>query len=588
MNKTAKKHGKISRLAALLLAAVLVLGLAACGGASNNTPANDSGNVTPSNDSGNTPGGDPQPAAPNGQIVVLYTSDVHCGIDQGFGYAGLAQVRKNLEAQGYATILVDNGDAIQGEAIGTLSKGEAIIKLMNEVGYDVAIPGNHEFDYGMPQFLKLAEMAKFQYISCNFNKEGELVFKPYTIIEAAGRKIGFVGVTTPESLTSSTPASFQDENGNYIYGFLEDENGQAVYDAVQKAVDAARADGAELVYCLGHLGLYGTYSPWSYEDVVRNTNGIDVFFDGHSHDSEQVVMKNKDGDDVIRSACGTKLSSIGYSFIGADGKVGDTNIWTWANKTSAPDLFGISNSVKAAVDAANAENSTLLGTVVAHTNVELTINDPIEKDSSGKPVRMVRRADTNLADLCADAVRSAGKADVALLNGGGVRVSIAKGDITYGNIISVFPFGNELCVIEATGQQILDALEWGAKDVPREFGGFLQVSGLSYSIDVKIPSPCVASEKSMLVGISGQRRVSDVKVGGEPIDPARTYTVAGLDYLLLSNGDGNTAFDGCKLLQDRVQIDNQVLINYIVDALGGQVGTGYEDPYGDGRIVVKQ
>ncbi len=577
---------KLHKTLLIILALAVVFSFTACGAPAQPNNSNTAADNTQQNNSNTVP--DNTKEEKNGQIVVLFTSDVHCGIDQGFGYAGLMQIRENLESQGYTTILVDNGDSIQGEAIGTLTRGEAVIDLMNTLGYDVAIPGNHEFDYSVPRFLELAEKAEFPYISCNFNKQGELIFKPYTIIEAAGKKIAFVGVTTPKTLTSSTPVYFKDDNGNFIYGFMQDETGQAVYDAVQKAVDAARAEGADLVYCMGHLGMTGSFSPWSYEDVVRNTTGIDVFLDGHSHDTEQVVMKNKDGDPVIRSGCGTKLGAIGYSFIDADGKVGDTNIWTWSNKTNAQQLFGLKNKAQEAVDKANEEITATLKKVVAHTSVDLTINDPEETDSAGKPIRMVRRAETNLGDLCADAIRFAGKADVALTNGGGVRVSIPKGDITYLDIISVFPFGNELCVAEATGQQILDCLEWGAAAIPKEFGGFIQVSGITYTINVNIPSPCIADENNMMTGIEGARRVSDVMIGGEPIDPAKTYTVAAFDYLLIDSGDGNTAFQGCKLLQEKVKIDNQLLIDYIVEELEGTVGTSYEDLTGDGRITIIQ
>ena len=202
-------------------------------------------------------------AEKNGDIYILFTSDVHCGIDKGFGYAGLQQVRDTLEAQGYETILVDDGDAIQGEPIGTLSEGEAIIDLMNDLKYDVAIPGNHEYDYGMPRFLELVEKAEFLYISCNFTYLDELVFEPYIIKEAAGKKIGFVGVTTPLTITASTPVYFQDENGEYVYGFMSDDTGERVYQAVQSAVDAARAEGADYVYVIGHMGNGAEFKPWT-------------------------------------------------------------------------------------------------------------------------------------------------------------------------------------------------------------------------------------------------------------------------------------------------------------------------------------
>ena len=525
-------------------------------------------------------------AEKNGDIYILFTSDVHCGIDQGFGYAGLQQVRDTLEAQGYETILVDDGDAIQGEPIGTLSEGEAIIDLMNDLNYDVAIPGNHEFDYGMPRFLELVEKADFPYISCNFTYLDELVFEPYIIKEAAGKKIGFVGVTTPLTITASTPVYFQDENGEYVYGFMSDDTGERVYQAVQSAVDAAREEGADYVYVIGHMGNGAEFKPWTYADVISHTDGIDVFLDGHSHDTDQVIMKNKDGEDVPRSAVGTKMACIGYSHISAEGDIVETGIWSWPNKTSAPELLDIHNEIRDRVDEAQQELAEELDKVVASTAVTLTINDPEAVDSSGNPVRMIRRAETNLGDLCADAARDQSGADIAFVNGGSIRVSVEKGDITFGNILAVHPFGSMLCVLEVTGQQILDALEWSCRSVPDENGGFNQVSGLTFEINSAIDSPCKADKDGMCTGIEGERRVQNVMVGGEALDPEKTYTLAGYDYQLRQQGDGYTAYDGAPVLQDNVKLDNQVLIDYIVDTLGGNVGGEYADPYGEGRITI--
>ena len=525
-------------------------------------------------------------AEKNGDIYILFTSDVHCGIDKGFGYAGLQQVRDTLEAQGYETILVDDGDAIQGEPIGTLSEGEAIIDLMNDLKYDVAIPGNHEFDYGMPRFLELVEKADFPYISCNFTYLDELVFEPYIIKEAAGKKIGFVGVTTPLTITASTPVYFQDENGEYVYGFMSDDTGERVYQAVQSAVDAAREEGADYVYVIGHMGNGAEFKPWTYADVISHTDGIDVFLDGHSHDTDQVIMKNKDGEDVPRSAVGTKMACIGYSHISAEGDIVETGIWSWPNKTSAPELLDIHNEIRDRVDEAQQELAEELDKVVASTAVTLTINDPEAVDSSGNPVRMIRRAETNLGDLCADAARDQSGADIAFVNGGSIRVSIEKGDITFGNILAVHPFGSMLCVLEVTGQQILDALEWSCRSVPDENGGFNQVSGLTFEINSAIDSPCKADKDGMCTGIEGERRVQNVMVGGEALDPEKTYTLAGYDYQLRQQGDGYTAYDGAPVLQDNVKLDNQVLIDYIVDTLGGNVGGEYAAPYGEGRITI--
>ena len=520
-----------------------------------------------------------------GDVVILFTSDVHCGIDQGFGYAGLQAVREYLKAQGNDVLLVDDGDNIQGEPVGTMSRGDICIDLMNAMGYDVAIPGNHEFDYGMEQFLALAAKAKFPYISCNFNKSGELVFEPYVIKEAGGAKIAFVGVTTPKTLTSSTPRYFQDENGEFVYGFMQDDDGQGVYDAVQKAVDDARAEGADFVVVMGHMGNEAECTPWTYADVISHTSGIDVFLDGHSHDSDQVVMKDKDGKEVPRSACGTKLASIGWCRIAADGKV-TTGLYNWNNEGSVPAMLGLNNDMSKAVNSAMDKLNEQVKEVVAKTTVDLTINDPVEVDANGKPIRMVRRAETNLGDLCADAYLDQSGADIAFVNGGGVRVSIPAGDITLNDILKVHPFGNEMCVIEVTGQQVLDALEWGSRAVPGESGGFLQVAGLTYEIHSYIDSHCTNDENGLFTGVKGERRVKNVMVDGEPIDPKATYTLASHNYMLLDNGDGYTMFDGCQVLQNSVKLDNQVLIDYITESLGGVIGEEYEDPYGQGRITI--
>ncbi len=517
-------------------------------------------------------------------LVILYTSDVHCCVDQGFGYVGLKAVRDSLEAAGNYTLLVDDGDSIQGEPLGTMTSGEADIDLMNAVGYDIAIPGNHEFDYGMDRFLELAEKAEFPYISCNFNKEGELVFDPYIIKEFDGVKIGFVGVTTPKTLTSSTPKYFQDENGNFIYGFLQDGTGEGVYNAVQKAVDDARAEGAQYIVVMAHLGNEAECSPWTYAEVIENTNGIDFFLDGHSHDTDQLVVKNKDGEDVIRSACGTKMGGIGWAKITVDGEL-SAGLYSWNNDVSAPELLGIKNEISDVLDAETAELDEALQTVVAKSAVELTITDPEAVDGEGKPIRIVRRAETNLGDLCADAYLDQSGADIAFVNGGGIRISLPKGDITLNDILKVHPFGNSMCVIEVTGQQILDALEWGAHAMPGENGGFLQVAGLTYEIHTYIDSTCTQDENSMFTGVTGEYRVKNVMVGGEPLDLEKTYTLASHNYMLKNNGDGYTMFAGANILQDEVKLDNQVLKDYITGTLGGVIGEEYADPYGQGRII---
>ena len=514
-------------------------------------------------------------------VVVLFTSDVHCGVDQGFGYAGLAAVRDNLAKTNHV-LLVDNGDSIQGEPIGTMTTGESNIELMNAVGYDIATIGNHEFDYGMDRFLELTKKANFPYISANFMHNDELVFAPYVIKEFDGVKIAFVGITTPKTTTSSTPKYFQDETGKFVYTFCQDETGEKLYAAVQKAVDDARAEGAAYVVAMAHLGIEGESAPWMSTDVIANTTGINALLDGHSHSIlEQEKVKNKDGEEVLLAACGTKLQAIGYLRISAkDGSMA-TGLYKWdtSNAVSLPDLIGLDNEVATKVNEAMDTLNEKLGEVVAKSAVDLVISDP-ETD-----VRIVRTAETNLGDLCADAYRDQSGADIAFVNGGGIRVKIAAGDITLNDILKVHPFGNALCVVEATGQQILDALEWGSRVVPEETGGFLQVSGLTYEIHTYIESSCTADENGLFTGVAGEYRVKNVKVGGEDLDVNKTYPLACHDYLLKNAGDGFTMFQQDTLLQDSVKLDNQVLIDYITGTLNGVVGEAYANPYGQGRIV---
>ena len=521
------------------------------------------------------------PTDKTGDIVVLFTSDVHCGIDQNFGYVGLKAAKDAAEAAGNHVILVDNGDSIQGETIGTMTKGEASIKLMNALGYDVAIPGNHEFDYGMERFLELTEMANFPYISCNFNKEGELVFDPYIIKEFDDVKIAFVGVTTPYTLNSSLTTSFKDDDGNYIYGFLEDESGEKLYEAVQQATDDARAEGAQYVVLMGHLGNYDNYHPYTYDDVISHTSGIDAVLDGHSHDSEKKIAKNKDGDDIIRQACGTKMEGIGWLRISVDGGEVDSGLYTYNNTVSVAELLGIENEMNALIEAATHDLNEKFKEVVAHSDYDLTIYDPVSVN-----VRIVRKMETNLGDLCADAYRYQTGADIAFINGGGVRASIAKGDITLNDIFSVNPFNNKIAVIEVSGRQILDAMEWGVRAVPGESGAFPQVSGLTYEIHSYLDSTCTQDEMGMFTGVTGEYRVKNVKVNGEPLDLDKTYTLAANDFILLNDGDGYTMFKGSKVLNKSVNLDNQMLIDYISEILGGNIGEEYANPYGQGRITI--
>lgn len=521
------------------------------------------------------------------KIIILYTNDVHCQIDQkknkdgivtNIGYAGILAYKKEMEnLHGINNVtLVDAGDAIQGGPIGTLSKGEYIVDIMNYVGYDVACPGNHEFDYGMENFLKLStETSKANYICCNFRDlEGNTILSPYTLIKYGDLTIAYLGINTPESFTKSSPIYFQDENGNYIYDFAQGEKGQTLYKTVQKYVDEAIKEGANYVVAIGHLGDEGASEYWSSKSLIKNTYGIDIFIDGHSHEVYSEILKNKKGKNVLLAQTGTKLQNLGKITINTKNKK-ITSEFISNYKAQDEDAVNYIEGIKN-------KFSDVLQEVIAKSSVTLTTLDPTTHK------RAIRNNETNLGDFCADAYRAMVGADIAFANGGGIRADIEEGDITYEEIINVHPFGNEICMIETTGQDILDALEVGACEYPIENGGFLQVSGLSYTIDPSIPSSVVFNERGQFVKVDGKYRVTEVMIGNEPLVLNKTYTLASHNYMIKNGGDGYTMFMDDKIIKDSVVIDNGALINYITENLNGVIGDEYKNPKGNGRIIIKE
>lgn len=514
----------------------------------------------------------------DGDIDIYFTNDVHCAYTK---YDQVATAVKDKD------ILIDAGDNIQGDLVGTLSDGGYMVDIMNYLDYDVAVPGNHEFDYGMDRFFEIAKgtadtakLADFDYISCNFRDlaANEPVLDGWKMFDINGTKVAVVGISTPETLVKSNPAYFKDEEGSWIYDFSNDETGELLYTTVQNAVDEATEAGADYVIAAGHLGTDAESQPWTSTEVIKNTTGIDVMIDGHSHSTFNTTAENADGEMIPTVQTGTKLENIGKITIDENGDITAELIpITEESPAKDPDTTEFLAGITAELDKTQNE-------VVAKTDVKLTTTDVVTGE------RIIRNRETNLGDLCADAYRAKLDADIAFVNGGGIRADIEAGDITFGDIVSVHPYGNEACMIEVTGQQILDALEWGAQANPGESGGFLQVSGLTYEIHNTIPSPCISDSMGGFVGIEegAERRVQNVKVGGVDIDPSATYTLAGHNYMLLDFGDGYNMFEGSTVVLQSVAIDNQVLIDYITDELGGNVSADsiYSDPYGEDRIKI--
>ena len=530
------------------------------------------------------------PTVAEDDVVILYTNDVHTYIDQDLTYSMVAGYKDTLDN----VLLVDAGDHIQGTAYGSMDDGATIIELMNAAGYDLATLGNHEFDYGMEGAMNAMEWADFTYVSCNFYHEkdgvrGENVLDSYKVFDVNGVKIAFVGITTPESFTKSTPAYFQDENGKYIYGIAGGTGGKALYADVQKAIDAASKE-ADYVIGLGHLGVDESSKPWTSKEVIANTTGLDAFIDGHSQTvMEEETVKDKDGNSVVLTQTGEYLGAVGQMVISADGDITTQLLTAEDLKDVTPDA-----DVKAIEDGWIGEVDKELGQVIG--SIKATLDN---YDADGN--RLVRKQETNTGDFAADALyylfdNMGLDVDVAVMNGGGIRNGAITGELTYKTCKEIHTFGNVACLQTVTGQQLLDALEWGAKDVTAdgavENGGFLQVSGLKYTINTAIPSTVQQDEKGVWTGgPTGEYRVSDVQVLNretgkyEPLDLKAKYNLAGYNYTLRDLGDGFAMFDGAVNVLDYVMEDYMVLANYVQSFDKGVV-TGYENVNGEGRITI--
>ena len=504
--------------------------------------------------------------AEDDEIVIYYTTDVHTYIDGVLSYDTIADMKYQTQKVAAGTLLVDAGDHIQGTAYGSMDKGKSIIELMNAAGYDLATLGNHEFDYGMEGAMNVIRWAQFPYVSANFYHEsngvkGANVLESYKIFEISGKKIAFVGITTPESFTKSTPAYFQDEAGNYIYGIAGGVTGADLYASVQSAINAAKAAGADYIIALGHLGDDVSSKPWTSEDLIANTTGLNAFIDGHSHSTvEMKTLQDAGKNKVVLTQTGSYFGAIGKMTIDLGRDTLTTELITSFNGSNAA-VASLKNEWMNTVDG-------MLGTVIGHTS--LTFDN--YKDGQ----RLVRKQETNTGDFAADALyylfdNMGLDVDVAIMNGGGVRNKAITGDISYKTCKDIHTFGNVACLQTVTGQQILDALEWGARDTTAaECGGFLQVSGLTYDIYTNIKSTVRKDDKGVWTGgPTGDYRVNNVKIWDKdagkyvPLDKKASYNLAGYNYTLRDLGDGFAMFKGAVNVLDYVMEDYMVLANYI-------------------------
>ena len=497
-------------------------------------------------------------------IVILYENDVHCAVE---GYSKLAAMKNELKSEYEYVGVVSSGDFVQGGTLGAVSKGEYIVELMNLVGYDAIAPGNHEFDYTISRLTELYELSETKYISCNFAKIGEekTYFEPYTIVSYGDVDIAYIGIITPETITSARPSQFRNENGEIIYTFNESR----LYELVQESIDEATEDGADYVIALSHIGYDESGELNDVTDVIENTDGLDVVLDAHSHSViEEKIVKDKSGDDVLLSSTGTGFENIGKLTIENgefDTELVKTETYT---KTDA--------DVDAYIAEINESYAELGNRKIGESKVEL-----ITHNEEG--VRLVRTAETNLGNLCSDALFFVTNADVSYVNGGGLRAPIKSGDMTFNDIYSVFPFNNRIVTAEITGQVLLDMLEMSMISYPQEDGAFPHMSGITFSVNKSIPSSIKVDENGFFTKVDGDYRVYDVKVldkesgNYKALELDKKYILAAADYYILNFGSGMSMFKDAKVVESEGMLDVEVLERYITDNLNGVIGEEYKD-----------
>lgn len=512
-----------------------------------------------------TPAGKSGKAASD--IVILYDNDVHCSVD---GYAKMAALKAEKKAQTPYVTVVSAGDYVQGGSMGAASKGGYIVTIMNAVGYDLVTLGNHEFDYAIPRLKEISKELKATILCCNLIdlKADARMFKPYEIVDYGGTKVAFIGAATPYSFNSSTPAYFQDDKGNYVYSLSAD----TYYDTFQNFINDARNQGADYVVALTHLGDDVNYDPINSQELARQTEGLDVILDGHSHSLvPQRILTNKAGKSVLYSQTGAHFDNIGVMTISPNGEIN-------LSLVSTKDYTKEDPRVRSVIDKLKAEYAAQGARKIGYNEVMLPA-----KNAEGD--WLVRSGETSLGDLCADAFRVCLGTDIAIVGGGSLRKDLPAGDVRFDDIFNVFPFNNNAAVATLTGQEILDALEFGVAAYPTDFGGFPHVSGMTFEFDPSVESPVVYDVNKAFVRINaGERRVRNVKVYNpenqlyERIDPAKEYTVGGSTYMLKDAGDGYELLKGKG--RDTGVVDLDILEKYIVEKLGGRISAAQ---YGDSQ-----
>ncbi len=502
------------------------------------------------------------------RFVILHTNDVHGYMEPSgrcLGMEAVAQLKKDYEQQGYDVLLMDAGDMLQGNAFASYSHGESIVTIMNAVGYDVMALGNHDFDYGSDVLEKRMSEMDFPALAANITVDatGEPFAEGNTVFTLSdGTKVGVFGLDTPTTVTTSAPKNTAG---------LTFTSGEELYALAQAQIDELKDGGCSVIVCLGHLGEEEANKGNVAKDIVENTEGLSVLIDGHDHQVEDQAVKDREGNDVLIVESGSFLRNIGiltYEDGSFTESLAEAGSYTGSDPEVAELVAGFSAEIKAA-----------LGETVAVCEFDLPW------DAVG--------GEGTLADLAVDSIywqvsqAAAAAPDAAILNGGAIRASIKAGEIRLQDVCDVFPFNNQLCTIEVTGAQLLEALEAATQTLPEPMSAFPQVSQIRYTLDTTVPY----EEGELYPGTTYHApaapgsRITIHEVGGKEFDPEATYTIATIDFLA-SGGDTYYCFAeaGAASKVYVGYLDSDGLANYMKTELEGTIPEIYAET--QGRIEV--
>ena len=536
-----------------------------------------------------------QEESKSNDIVILHTNDVHCGVSETIGYDGLMLYKKQLLKKYNNVILVDAGDHIQGGTMGTITNGEAIIDIMNKLEYQVVTLGNHEFDYKIPQLEVCEQKLNCGYISINycFHKNKTAIYEPSKIIEVGGKKIGFIGVATPQTLSKTYLNALFDSDGNKVYDFLTENKSQELYDRIQSEIDRLKnEEKVDYIIILGHLGILGdALEENTSAGVIKNIDKVNAFIDGHSHKVYSLYSPDKNSKNVVLAQTGTKLANIGVLIIHTDDTIShenvnevpydedlDSEIITIKRNNKE---YYVDKDMNKFINDIYESFSDELNKVIGYTPFPLIVFKNIT-ESQDSHTQLSRVGENHLCNLVCDAFKELGDADITIMNAGSVRTDINQGNITYQEIINTMPFSNDVLSKKVTGQIILDALEFGVRSLPEPTSRFPQVSGITYKIDISINSSVIVDEDENFLSVDGERRVYDVKINGEDLDINKNYTLTSNSFIL-DGGDGYFMFNPCEIIQTSIGVDNEVLMKYVNEDLNGIIPSKYQSS--ENRII---